>query len=427
MRKAVIAAVVLPVVLAAQDVTVIRGAVIHPVTASEIGGSSLLIQNGAIADIGPKVAVPRGARVIDAKGLHVYPGMIDSATTVGLAEVGSIRETQDTSELGDYNPQLRTLIAVNPASEHIPVARANGITSVITLPGGGVISGQAALIHLDGWTWEEMAISPSVAMHLRFPLYGGGGQRGGGGGRGGAARGSFPDARRRQQEEVAKLREFFEQARRYQKAKAAGGPGFKRDHKLDAMLPVIEGKQPVMITASRERAIKEALEFVDRERIRGILAGVRESGEVLAEIKKRNIPVILGATLALPLEEDSPYDAAFTLPAELHKQGILFAFGTFDASDSSDVRNLPYQAANASAFGLPQAEALKAVTYNAAKIWGVDDKIGSIERGKWADLIITDGDPLETRTQIREMLIRGKPVSLENKHTELYKKYINRP
>jgi imidazolonepropionase-like amidohydrolase len=412
---------------AAQDAVVIRGAVIHPVIDPDITGSTLLIQNGSIADIGPKVTLPKGARVIDAKGLHVYPGMIDSATSVGLAEIGSIRETQDTTELGDFNPQLRTLVAVNPASEHIPVARANGITSVLTMPEGSLITGQAALIHLDGWTWEEMSVVPSAALVLRFPLYAGGGVRGagGGGGRGGAAsRGGFAEARRRHQEQVDKLEEFFEQARRYQRAKTGGGAGFKRDHKFEAMLPVIEGKLPVVITAIRERAIKEALAFVDQQRIRAVLAGVRESGEVLAEIKKRNIPVILGETLALPLEEDSPYDAAFTLPSELHKQGILFAFGTFD---SSMVRNLPYQAATSAAFGLPQAEALKAVTYNPAKIWGVDDKIGSISVGKWADLIITDGDPLETRTQIKEMLIRGKKVDLESKHTELYKKYMSRP
>jgi imidazolonepropionase-like amidohydrolase len=172
----------------AQDAVVIRGAMIHPVTGPDITGSLLLIQNGSIADIGPKVTVPRGARVIDAKGLHVYPGMIDSATSVGLAEIGSIRETQDTTELGDFNPQLRTLVAVNPASEHIPVARANGITSVLTMPEGSLITGQAALIPSRWLDLGGDVRCSSAALVLRFPLYGGGGVRGAGGGGGAAAR-----------------------------------------------------------------------------------------------------------------------------------------------------------------------------------------------------------------------------------------------
>lgn len=410
----------------AQEAIVIRGAEIHPVSGPAITGSSLLISNGVIADIGPKIATPRGARVIDAKGLRVYPGLIDSATTLGLEEIESIRETQDTSEIGDFHPQLRTLIAVNPASEHIPVARANGITSALTLPDGGIIAGQAAIIHLDGWTWEEMAVSNSVAMHLRFPLYAAaGGARGGGGGqRGGGGRTGFAELKRSRDEQVRKLHDYFEQARRYQKAKAAGGPGFRMDHKLDAMIPVLDRKLPVIVTAARTRAIREALDFADKEKIRIVLAGVTEGGEVLAEIKKRNVPVILAPTLALPLGEDSPYDSRFALSAELHKQGVLFAFATFD---SADVRNLPYQAAAGVGFGLPAEEALKAITLNPAKIWGIDDKIGSIEKDKWADLILTDGDPLEIRTQVKQMFIRGKAVSLENKHKSLYDKYLARP
>jgi imidazolonepropionase-like amidohydrolase len=260
---------------------------------------------------------------------------------------------------------------------------------------------------------------------LRFPVLGGTGQgRGGGGGRGGAASTPYAESRRRHQEQIDRLREFFEQVRRYQKAKAAAGSGFRTDLKLEAMLPVLDRKLPVTIFAERERAVREALEFAAKESIRVVLAGVREPGASLAEIAKRNVPVILGETLALPLEEDAPYDSTFTLPAEMHKAGVLIAFGTFN---SSAVRNLPYQAANAAAFGLPQQEALKAVTLNPAKIWGVEDKIGSIQPGRSADLILTDGDPLETRTQIKQMWIRGKQVSLDNRHTRLYEKYLNRP
>lgn len=406
---------------AAEDAAplLIRNAVIHPVTSGEITGS-LLVKDGLIAEIGDKLQVPKGAKVLDAKGAHLYPGMIDSATMMGLTEISSIRETQDASELGDFNPQLRTIVAINPGSEHIPVARANGITSVITIPSGSVIGGQTALIHMDGWTWEDMAILKSAAMHLIFPVMSGGGGRRGGGG----ASSAFSETQRRYEERKQKLAQFFEEARRYQKAKAAKMAGFKTDLKFEAMLPVLDRKLPLMVVAVRERAIKDAIAFSDKEHVRIVLAQVREPGSTIPDLKAKNIPVILPETFALPLEEDDPYDSAFTLASDLFKGGVLFAFGTFD---SSFVRNLPYQAANAAAFGLPQQEALKAVTINAARIWGVEDKIGSIEKGKWADFILTDGDPLETRTQIKQMFIRGREVNLENRHTRLYQRYMNRP
>src|SRR5262245_60177725 len=152
--------------LFAQEAVFIRGATIHPVSSPNTTGN-LLIRDGRIADVGAKVVAPKGAKIVEARGLHLYPGMIDSAATIGLAEIDSVRETNDTAELGDFNPQLRTLIAVNPESEHIAVARANGITSVVTIPGGGIFGGQSAMIHLDGWTWEEMAVAPSLSLFMR--------------------------------------------------------------------------------------------------------------------------------------------------------------------------------------------------------------------------------------------------------------------
>jgi len=402
------------------DTFLLRGATIHPVGASDIPNGAVLVRDGKIAEVGARIQAPRGVRVIEARGLHLYPGMIDSASQLGLVEISSVRETSDVSEIGDFNPQIRAAIAVNPASEHIPVTRANGITAAIALPMGGILAGQAALIHLDGWTWEEMEVSRSAALHLRFPLI----QTVSGDSFRGPGRTPYADAKKKYEAELRNLRDFFEQARRYQKAKASGEPDFKTDLKLEAMLPVLEGKLPVMISAVRERAIREAIEFAEKENIRVILAQVRRPGNQLGRMKAANIPVVLGPTLALPLEEDDPYDSAYTLPAELHKAGIRFAFGTFSNSFS---RNLPYQAAAAVAFGLPHEEALKAVTLSAADIWGVADQLGSIEKGKWADLALTDGDPLETRTQVKQLFIKGKQVSLENRHTQLYERYSNRP
>ena len=420
MKSCILAALAtLCLTAATDDSFLLRNANIHPVTGPDITAGMLLVQDGKIADLGAKLTVPKGIKVIEGKGLHVYPGMINAATTVGLSEIGAVRETNDVSELGDFNPQLRALIAVNPESEHIPVTRANGITTVLTMPEGGVISGRAALIRLDGWTWEDMAVRRDAVMHLVFPTI----RTTGRPFAAGPSRLPYAEARRRYEHQVKELRELFEQARRYQRAKAQPGLGFRTDLKFEAMLPVLEGKLPVMITALRERAIREALEFAAREKIKVVLAGIREPVS-LDEIKKRDIPVVLPETLALPLEEDDPYDAAFTLPAALHKAGIKFAFGSFDVQFA---RNLPYQAATAVAYGLPYEEGLKSVTINPAEIFGVSDQIGSIEKGKLADLLVTDGDPLETKTQVKHLFIRGRQVDLANKHQRLYEKYLNRP
>ncbi len=421
---------------ASDDTFLIRNATVHPVAAPEIQNGSVLVRDGKIIGIGKNLAQPKGVRVIDAKGLHVYPGMIDSGTELGLSEIGSVRESVDTGELGKFDPQLRAEIAVNPASEHIPVTRVNGITSVITMPMGaggggmrnaarqGIITGQAALIHLDGWTWEEMEIKKTAAMAMRFPTLQVPPDRGGDFAGMFGPRVTYTEAKKTYEEELKELREFFEEARRYEKAKAANAAGFKLDLKYEAMLPVLQGKVPLVAMTPRERAIRDALQFADMEKVRLVIADPREIGKTGPDLKAKNVPAILGPTLRVPENEDDPYDAAYTLPDQFYKAGVKFAFGSFTNEFS---RNLPYQAATAVAFGLPYEEALKAVTLNPAQIWGVGDRIGSIEEGKWADLIITDGDPLETRTQVKQLFIKGKQVDLDNKQKRLYEKYMGRP
>jgi hypothetical protein len=371
--------------------------------------------------------------------------MLDSGTELGLAEVSAVRETVDTGELGEFMPQLRALVAVNPESEHFGVVRVNGITSAMTFPssggggggrfGGGdrqLISGQAALIHTDGWTWEDMEINRSAALHVLFPTLGGRGGRGGGGpapdsvleliGGAGAA-GGFTQQVRNYQQQIQKLADFFEEARKYQKAKAAHVADFKHDLKYEAMIPVLEGKVPVAVSASRERTIHDAIAFAEKQNVKLVILQPRELGKAAAELRAKNVPVILGRTLALPETEDGAYDQAFTLPSEAYKAGVKFAFGTFN---NEFIRNLPYQAATAVAFGLPYEEALKAVTLNPAQIWGTADKIGSVEKGKLADLMVVDGDPLEIQTQVKYLFIKGKEVPLANKQTRLYEKYMSR-
>lgn len=428
-------ALALPLLAAANDTFIIKNITVHPVSGPDVENVSILVENGKIAEIAEKVTTAKGIRIIDGKGLHAYPGMIDSATQVGLSEISSIRETNDTNELGEFNPQLKALVAINPESEHLPVTRANGITSVITLPataaagsGGGrgagvteILAGQAALIHLDGWTWEDLEMKRSAAMQMIFPTietrtfrqetFS-------------VGRTPFPEAKTNYEKRLKELNDFFETARRYRQAKMGKTPGFRQDLKLEAMVPVLDGKLPVLVHATRERAIRDALDFADKQKLKIVLAGPRDFGKTLADVKARSIPVIASPTLALPLDDDDSYDAAYSLPSEMFKAGIKFAFGTFNVQFS---RNLPYQAAAAVAFGLPREEALKAVTLYPAEIWGVSDQVGSLEKGKWADMMLTDGDPLEAQTHIKQLFIKGRSVELTNKHTRLYDKYMSRP
>jgi imidazolonepropionase-like amidohydrolase len=410
----------------------LKGATVHTMSGAPIENGSVLVRNGKIIGVGKNLSAPKDIKVIDGKGMQVYPGMIDSATDMGLSEVGAVDMTVDTTELGRFNPELVALTAVNPESEHIPITRANGITTVATLPQGQLITGQASLIHMAGWTTDELGLKPRAGLHLVFPAIQGGG-RGGfvpdadptafAGGAGGA----FATQKANYDKQIAELNGYFEDARRYKQAKDAKAPGLKPDLKLEAMIPVIEGKEPIFVTARREREIRDAITWADKQKVKIILVDAVEAIKVEKEIKAHNIAVVLGPSLSLPRGPDDPYDEAFTTPLELQKAGIKFSIATLYREGPSFARNLPYQAAQAVAFGLPAEEAMMSITKNAAEILGVGDQIGSIDEGKWADLVVTDGNPLETKTNIKLLFIKGKPVDLDNKHKELYEKYLNRP
>jgi imidazolonepropionase-like amidohydrolase len=409
------------------DSFLLKGATIHTMAGKDIVNGAILVRNGKIAGVGQDLKAPPGVKVIDASGMQVYPGIIDSGTTVGLTEISGVRETSDVRELGKFNPQLRASVAVNPESEHIPVTRANGITAVVALPDGLGLSGQASLIHLDGWTTDELEVKRSAAMHLRMPTIGATRERGQSGGDSedpaSPSRSTFDQRRQAYEKEMLELNNFFEDARRYAHSKKSGSTNFRTDLKLEAMLPVITGAEPLLITAERERAIRDALQFAEKQKIRMILCDPREAYKMLDEIKKSGVPVVLGPTLALPVTEDDSYDQPFSTPSQLYKAGIRFAFASFSNQFS---RDLPYQAAAAVPFGLPKEEAMKAVTINAAQIWGVEDRMGTIEEGKLADFIVTDGDPLEIQTHVKQVFIQGKSLDLDDKQKRLYEKYEKR-
>jgi hypothetical protein len=344
---------------------------------------------------------------------------------IGLEKTSS-SEASDAKEMGLLNPQLRAVTALNPSSEEIPMSRANGVTSAIEMPEGDLIAGQMSLVHLDGSPND--AVIPSTAIHLTFPAivtipvkpHEPDGDDDEPGTAAELVPLSFSEAKVDHDEKLEALNQFFEDARHYQQVKLAKSPGFQTDLRFEAMLPVLAGATPMFVTAVREREIREAIDFADKQKIKIILADAYESYKVLALIKSRNIAVVLGPTLSLPLDRDDAYDESYAIPAALYNAGIKFCIGTFS---SKQTRNLPYQAAAGVPFGLPKDEAYKSVSLNAAEIFGVGSKLGSITEGKTADLIVSDGDPLEPNTLVNMVFIDGKAASVDTRQKQLYEKY----
>lgn len=410
--------------LSAQAIA-IRGGTVHTLAGPAIENGTVVIQDGKIAAVGAGLAVPAGAQVIDASGLHVYPGLFDAVTRLGLTEIGAVDVTGDMQELGEFNPHLLAATAVHPASEHIPVTRANGITHAVATPQPrpAGLGGQATLIDLDGWTIEEMQVTPSVGFVLAWPrLSAFGGFGFGGGFGGGAAPRPFREIRRQYDDHVRRLDGWIEAARRYDAAVKARET-IPRDLKLEALARAARGELPILVAVDTEREIKDAVAWAERQKVRIVILGGNQAYRVRTLLADKHVPVILGPSQSVP-GADAGYDERYAAPGLLHQAGITFAIATFNSADS---RTLPYEAGSAVSFGLSQDEALKAVTLYPAQILGVADRLGTIEPGKLANVIVTDGDPLEIRTQIKHVVIAGRDVSLDNKHLQLYTRYRARP
>jgi imidazolonepropionase-like amidohydrolase len=409
----------------------ITHAKIFTLTGPPIDDGILVIRDGKIAAVGTNVDIPSGAQVVDGKGLQVYPGLFDPVTQMGLSEISAVSATVDTSETGAFNPDAIAADAILPSSEHIPVTRAAGITEVLAVPASGgfdsrgsanILGGQASAIHLAGWTINDMLIKKSVAMVLDWPkietqffdiaTFS-------------RKNKPFAEAKQEYEKQVNELSDWLDNARHYAQAWGHGGPAeYQRDLKLEALVPVVRGELPVLVFAERARDIRSAVEFCDKQKLKMILAGGAEAYKVKELLRSKGIPVILQPTLTEPLNEDDPYDRSLTQPAELADARVKIAFGSFD---NSFARRLGQQAANAVAYGLPYDEALKAVTLYPAQIFGLADQIGTLETGKIANVIVTDGDPLELTTDVRYLFIKGQLTLTDNKHKSLYDKYLNRP
>jgi imidazolonepropionase-like amidohydrolase len=407
-----------PTRLQSRGVLVITNAKIVPVSRPVIERGTIVIRDGLIAEIGANVSVPAGAQVIDAGGAEVYPGFIDARTDLGLTDPGA-GGFSDANEILDFNPQLRPNVAFHNDSDAIPVARASGITTVALTPGGGLLGGQVAVMDLDGWTYEESTVVPSVGVSFLFPNIGGGGRGGGGFGAPPQDR-TFDDLKKERDARLDRVAKLLDDARVYAKA---AGPNRPRDLQLESLVPIVERRLPLITQANNERSIRDAVAFADRAKVRLVIAAGPEAALVAPLLKEKNIPVILTNVLELPSREDLPHQASYAAAAELARTGVKF---TFAVTNETNVRLLPYNAAMSVAWGLSREDALKALTLNAAEILGLSDRLGSLETGKIGNLFIAKGDPLEVRTPITHVVIAGRNVPLDNKHLALYERYMKR-
>jgi imidazolonepropionase-like amidohydrolase len=404
----------------------IRNAHIVTVSGADIDNGTVVIRDGKIESVGTAVNVPAGAQTIDGTGLWVYPGMIDAGTSMGLVEVGQgAAGTVDTAEVGELNPHAKAIIAINPHSAHVAVTRVDGITSAVSLPLGGLISGQAAIINLVGTSPQEMAVVPHAALVINYP-------RAGGGGGGFFAELQPPNlaevlaTANRQLEQIRKLLREAEAYGRAQEAYAKDKtlPRAASNIVLEALVPYVRGERPVIFRADRESEIRGAIRFAEEMKLKPLILGGDDAWKITDLLKQKNVPVILTGILDLPSREDDFYDVLYENAAKLQQAGVKFCISSGDSG--ANVRNLPFYAGMAAAFGLPRAEALKSVTLYPAQIMNVADRIGSIEVGKMANIVVTDGDLLETRTHVRHLFIDGRQIPLSSRHTQLNDAFKNR-
>jgi imidazolonepropionase-like amidohydrolase len=435
--------------------TLLRGADVYTVSGDVARGGWVLIDGGKIARVGTaKEAppeLPKTGTSVDLAGKRLYPGLIAVGNDLGLVEIPSVRASRDSAETGQINPNARAEAAVNPDSELIPVTRSNGVLLNLTVPTGGLISGTGAVLQLDGWTWEDMTVKAPVGLQVAWPRMTVGRPT-----RGDDDDDGPPGRRPKFEEQIRAIEQAFDDARAYAAARAADRPPpatvpatapataanggaaadgrtdaaarpparrpQARDARWEAMLPVLDGRVSVFVWADELRQIQSAVAFAARQKVRLVIVGGYDAAACADLLKERKVPVVISGTQRLPQRRDAGYDDAYTLPERLRQAGVGFCI-SYGGRFASNVRNLPYHAAAAAAHGLPPAEALRAITLYPAQILGVADRVGSIEPGKDATLVVADGDLLETPTHVERAYVRGRPVDLSNRQTQLWQKY----
>lgn len=402
---------------------VLRGATIHTVTNGTITNGSIVMDGGKIIAIGQTVEIPRGARIVDVSGKHIYPGLIDAYSTVGISEIGAVDVSNDIQEIGDFNPNVRAEVAVNAESRHIGTTRSAGVLVAFSTPGGGVVSGLSSAMSLEGWTWEEMSMKGAAAMNVNWPDPNARPRRFGGGGPPGGPNAGARPAPKTYAEQVQELKDFFGEARAYRDAVAANQQP-RSNSKYAAMIPVLNRDIPVIVQADGVAQINDAITWAKEENVRIVIRGGRDAIHVADRLKAENVPVILTSTMAAPSRDHEGYDGAYSTPAQLHAAGVKFAIAGDGGALYSN--RLPWDAGVAVAFGLPEEEALKAVTINAAEMLGVSDRVGSLEVGKQATLLITTGTPLDMTSNIEQAYIQGREIDMNDIQKHFFRKYMEK-
>jgi imidazolonepropionase-like amidohydrolase len=405
----------------------VTGATLHTVSGETIARGQMLVDGGrivAISSAGTAIADPRAAaaQTVDLSGKHVYPGFVAANTVLGLTEISAVRATVDTTEYGTINPNARALVAVNADSDLLTVSRANGVLAALAVPrtrSGGLIAGTSALIQLDGWTWEDMAIAPEAALHVVLPSM-----------RLNAELFPAPlderlaDFRRFTAERLRQLDEAFDAAAAYNKARTASPDQQPVDARWEAMRPVMQGQRPVFVDADELPQIRHALGLAQRHGLKLVIVGGSDAWRIADVLRERQVPVVIAGVHRLPIRRGDAYDEPFRLAAKLAQAGVRFCIArSGNEFDAAHERNLPYEAATAAAFGLSREDALKAITLYPAQILGVDDRLGSLQPGRLASFIVTDGDPLDIRTQVERAFVQGREIDLSNRQTRLEQKY----
>jgi len=420
---ATIATILLTATAAAQDLTpkappqtqpiALVGATIHTVSGPTIENGALIFDNGIITQVASAktIRIPTTVRVIDVSGQHIYPGIIAAKTRLGLTEIAAVRAMQDTNEVGNITPEVRACVSVNPDSTLIPVARTNGILTALTLPTGGLVPGRASIIQTDGWTWEDMTIAPDAALVINWPS-------------------TYKSKNRwtgkpndqNKNNSIETLTNLFAAARAYHASTET-----KPDLALEALKPYItEGstQKPIIANANTVDQITSAVHFANENNLRLIIMGARDALLCAQLLKEYKVPVILQSTHSFPNRADAPFDDAFTKPASLQAAGITWCLAPSDID--ANVRNLPYEAATAVAYGLDQKTAIRAITLAPAQILGLSNRLGSIQPQKEATFIVTDGPLLEIATNTTQAFINGRQIDLTNKQTKLRDKYLEK-
>lgn len=400
----------------------ITGASVHTVTNGTLDNAIVLIDGEKISFVGENAKITNEYTKIDASGKHVYPGFMDSKTYLGLVEINAVAVTVDNRELGSFNPHVLAFTAFNPHSAAIPVNRLGGVTHVLSSPTGGTIAGQAAIMDLWGYSPDSMAVDASAGMVLSWPNYG--------------RRGSFDRRPDKEIEEafkklITELDLYLDKARFYDKMmsdyekNASGKEQPDKDIHMEAMRELVNGETPLIVEVSRSKDILKAIDWATdpkNEKLNIVFSGVSEGWRVAKEIAEAGIPCLV-SSLYLPTRQYDHIHRPYENAARLHEAGVKVAMMT---GETENVRNLPFHAGYAAAYGLGFEEALKAVTINPAEIFGIDDVLGSIESGKQANLFISDGDPFEPLSQIEHVFIKGYQIPMTSRHAQLYEEFLDR-